>query len=259
MTPLHAGETCLLLDQQGRKFLLLLDEHKEFSTHRGTIPHASIIGLDEGGRVATPGGAEYVVLRPRREDYVLKMKRGPQVVYPKDVGPILVHGDIRPGHRVLEAGTGSGALTLALIDAVGPTGEVISLDRRQDHADFARRSIVRWFGDVPTNLHLRVGEVEEAVGEVAPDRVVLDSPEPWHTIVRGADTLPGGAVVIAYVPSVGQVEQTHSAFEEHRYVDIEAREILSRDWHVEGRSVRPSHRMVGHTGFLINARATGPR
>lgn len=257
MGPLQAGEQCLLIDAEGRKFLLTLGPEKEFSTHRGTIPHVDIIGTPEGSRVATPSGAPYVVLRPRREDYVLKMKRGPQVVYPKDVGPILVHGDIRPGHRVLEAGTGSGALTLALVDAVGPDGEVISYDRRDDHADFARRSITRWFGDLPANLSLRIGEVEQAVAEVAADRVVLDLPEPWHTIEQGARTLPGGAVVIAYVPSVGQLDQTHRAFADHGYVDIEAREVLSRDWHIDGRAVRPSHRMVGHTGFLINGRATG--
>jgi tRNA (adenine57-N1/adenine58-N1)-methyltransferase catalytic subunit len=254
MSPFAAGEACLLIDDEGRKFLLDLDPSRGFSTHRGSLPHTDIIGAPEGTRVVTGSGAGYVALRPRREDFVLKMKRGPQVVYPKDVGPILVHGDIRPGQTVLEAGTGSGSLTLALVDAVGERGRVVSVDRRDDHLRFATTTITRWFGGIPDNLELRAGDVEDVIAEVAPDRVVLDLPEPWHAIAAGAGSLTGGAVVVAYVPTVPQLEQTHHALTGHGFVDVTALEVWFREWHVEGRSVRPSHQMVGHTGFLVLGR-----
>lgn len=253
MGPFAAGDPCLLIDDRGRKFLLDLAPDREFSTHQGSIPHGDIIGVAEGTTLLTTKGAAHVAVRPRYEDYVLKMKRGAQVVYPKDVGPILVHGDIRPGSTVVEAGTGSGALTIALVQAVGPEGRVVSVERREDHHEFAARTIARWFGQVPATLDLRLGEVEAVVEEVRPDRLVLDLPEPWHALGVGADCLPGGAVAVAYVPTIPQVQQTVAAMEE-RFVDVVAREVLAREWHVSGRSVRPDHQMVGHTGFIVSGR-----
>lgn len=255
--PFVEGEPCLLIDDRGRKFLLDLGAGREFSTHQGSIPHATIIGADEGTTHTTNTGAVYIALRPRYEDFVLKMKRGAQVVYPKDVGPILIHGDVRPGSIVLEAGTGSGALTIALASAVGPTGRVVSLERRDDHHTHAAQTIERWFGSVPDWLDLRVGDVEDVLGEVAPDRLVLDVPEPWHAIERAPDAMAGGAVVVAYVPTIPQVQRTVEAMED-RFTDVVTREVLVREWNVAGRSVRPDHQMVGHTGFIVSGRLTTP-
>ena len=180
------------------------------------------------------------------------MKRGAQVVYPKDLGPIVVFGDIAPGMTVLEAGTGSGALTLGLSRAVGPTGRVISVEKRDDHASHARKTIQRWYGEFPDNVELRSGDVADHVADVAPERIVLDVPEPWHTITAAADHQPAGGVLTAYVPTVPQVERTvDAARETRRFAEIEVKEFLFRDWNIDGRSVRPEHSMVGHTGFLV--------
>lgn len=259
MKALHAGELCLMLDAKDRRYLLELKEGGRFSSHHGVIPHEDLIGLDDGSTVQAPNGSSFTVLRPRMTDYVLKMRRGPQVVYPKDMGPIIVHGDIGPGMTVVEAGTGSGALTIALLRAVGPTGRVVSVDRRDDHARHGREAIARWSGGIPDGLDLRVADVEDVVAEVNPERLVLDLPEPWHALRVGADALPGGAVVVAYVPTTIQLQETVLAMRETgAYTDIDAFETMERSWHVGTRSVRPAHQMVGHTGFLIVARKIEP-
>ena len=209
----------------------------------------------DGSTFTTEAGGKFVMLRPRLTDYILKMKRGAQVVYPKDIGPILVFGDIGPGAVVLEAGTGSGALTMALVRAVGPTGRVVSIERREDHAAHARGTIERWFGEIPETLDLRIGAVEEHIAEVAPDRIVLDLPEPWHTAELAAEHLQPGGVFCSYVPTVPQMQQTVEAMRRsRRFLDITSFEAMLRTWNVEGRSVRPDHRMVGHTGFVTVAR-----
>ncbi|MDH5373305.1 MAG: SAM-dependent methyltransferase, partial [Acidimicrobiia bacterium] len=158
-----AGDQCLLIDGKKRRFLLRLKEGGAFHSHHGVIEHDVLIGAEDGTRVVSTGGAEFVVLRPRLSDYVLKMRRGAQVVYPKDLGPILVYADIAPGSVVVEAGTGSGALTLGLLRAVGPSGRVVSVERREDHADHAKQTINRWLGGVPENLDLRIGQVEDEI------------------------------------------------------------------------------------------------
>jgi tRNA (adenine57-N1/adenine58-N1)-methyltransferase len=253
--PLAAGENCLLLDAKGRYYLLRLTEDGEFHSHLGRLPHSHIIGVPEGGSVTSEKGSRLTVLRPRFFDYVLKMKRGAQVVYPKDIGPILIYGDIGPGCRVLEAGTGSGALTMALVRAVGPEGHVVSVERREDHAGHARRSVERFFGELPPNLDLRVGEVEEVVIEVRPDRLVLDLPQPWDVVEAAVEGLEGGGVFCAYVPTVPQMQQTVEALKASgSFVDFVSFETILRTWNVEGRSVRPDHRMVAHTGFITVAR-----
>ena len=173
--PLAPGDDCLLIDAKGRYYLIRLTEGGDFHSHLGRLSHADIIGVQEGSSVRSEKGSPLVVLRPRFFDYVLKMKRGAQVVYPKDIGPILVYADIAPGSLVLEAGTGSGALTMALIRAVGPEGRVVSVERREDHALHARQAIERFFGRLPANLDLRIGSVEDLVAEVQPERIVLGS------------------------------------------------------------------------------------
>lgn len=256
MTAFAEGEPCLLIDRQGRRFLLKLATDRIFSTHAGTIPHASIIGADEGQMFQSSFGSRYVAFRPRLADFIVKMKRGAQVVYPKDIGPILVHGDIAAGMTVVEAGTGSGALTLALARAVGATGRVVTVDRRDDHLAIARSTFDEWFGGkVPEHIEIRAGEVEDAILEIRPERVVLDVPEPWTVIEAVGESLPGGAVVTCYIPTVLQIQATVNAMRSSGiFSDVSAFEVLHREWHVQGRSVRPTHEMVAHTGFIVTGR-----
>ncbi len=257
--PLAAGEPCLLVDGRGRHYLLHLRDDGRFQFHGGTLAHAEIIGVVEGTALYSSSGHRLVPLRPRLADYVLAMRRGPQVVYPKDMGAILVYADVAPGDVVLEAGTGSGALTMALVRAVGPQGRVVSVERREDHAKHARKSLERFFGELPDSLDLRVGEVEDFVAEVTPDRVVLDVPEPWHALEAAGEHLRAGGTFTAYVPTVPQVQQLREALRAtRRFIEATTFEMLMREWAVEGRSVRPEHQMVGHTGFVTVARRVQP-
>jgi len=249
------GDHCLLVDLKGRRYLLTLREGGEFHSHLGLIPHSDLIGLQEASLVSTGSGSKLLAVRPRYVDYVLKMRRGAQVVYPKDVGPILIYGDIKPGSIVLEAGTGSGALTIALVRAVGPSGRVVSVELREDHAAHARRTVEQFFGEIPSTLDLRIGEVEVEAGTVPADRVVLDLPEPWH--MAGVGNMEPGGVFTAYLPTVPQVQTLVETMRDlGTFALIEVFETLHRTWKVEGRSVRPDHRMVGHTGFVVVGRRT---
>jgi len=257
---LAEGDPALLIDSKGRHFLLKLETGRTFQYHQGSVPHDDLIGAGDGSWIESSTGSALLLLRPRLADFILKMKRAAQVVYPKDLGPILIYADIGPGMTVLEAGTGSGALTLALSRAVGPTGRVVSVEVRDDHAAHARKALERWYGEMPENLDLRPGDVAEIVEEVAPDRIVLDMPEPWHTVESAAAHQPSGGVLCAYLPTVPQVQTTvERARELNVFAEIEVKEFLFRDWNIEGRSVRPDHNMVGHTGFLTFMRKTDPR
>jgi tRNA (adenine57-N1/adenine58-N1)-methyltransferase len=254
---LEAGDPALLIDSRGRHFLLKLEPDRVFQYHEGQVPHNELIGAEDGTWVTSSTGGRLLLLRPRLADYILKMKRSAQVVYPKDLGPILVFADIGPGMTVLEAGTGSGALTLGLSRAVGPSGRVISVELRDDHAAHARKAIERWYGEIPENLELRVGEVAEAVAEVMPERIVLDLPEPWAVLAAAAEHQPNGGVFSAYLPTVPQLQTlVETARELGAFAEIEVKEFLFRDWNVAGRSVRPEHNMIGHTGFLVFMRKT---
>lgn len=253
--PLAPGENALLIDLKGRRYLIRLQPGGQFHYHQGFVSHDEMIGREQGFRLQSSGGGSLLVLRPRLADFVLKMPRGATVVYPKDMGPIAVYADLGPGMTVLEAGTGSGALTLALLRFVGPSGRVISIERRDDHAGHAHKIIERWLGRVPANLDLRIGDVEDAIAEIAPERIILDLPEPWHSVRVAAEHQPGGGVLCAYLPTVPQIQTLTDAMRESgAYEEIEIFETLFRTWTVEGRSVRPDHRMVGHTGFLIVGR-----
>ncbi len=254
-TPFEASDACLLFDVKGRRYLIDLIPGRDFHSHRGALPHDDIIGALEGASLETTNGTFLTALRPRLADYVLKMSRGATVLYPKDAAALIVWADIGPGMTVLEAGTGSGGLTMVLARAVGPTGRVVSIERRADHAKLARKRIAGFFGAVPEWLDLQVGEVGEAVEAVAPDRIVLDVPDPWETVGAAAEHLPGGGVFACYVPNVPQVEQVRSAIDEAgQFIETATFEVMMRDWSVSGRSVRPSHRMVGHTGFITVTR-----
>jgi tRNA (adenine57-N1/adenine58-N1)-methyltransferase catalytic subunit len=255
--PLRAGERIVLLDGRGRRFLLRLEAGATFHFHGGALPHDLVIGSEEGTTVHTTTGASLVCFRPRLADFVLKMARGAQVIYPKDLGAILVYADVFPGARVLEAGTGSGALTLALCRAVGPEGRVVSYEVRQEFHDVARQNAEDFFGKVPAWLDLRLGDVRDAAspGEMF-HRVLLDLPEPWTVLPAIGGMLFPGGVACTYLPTTGQVQQAVEALQGNGFAEVETFEILMRTWHVEPRSVRPDHRMVAHTGFVTVARKT---
>lgn len=255
--PFRHGDLCLLIDTRGRRYLIDLDDVGEFQYHAGTLPHRAIIGGPAGAVLRSSAGARLVAVRPRLADYILRMRRGPQVVYPKDLGPIVHWGDVGPGMTVLEAGTGSGALAMALVRAVGTTGRVISVDRRAEHTKHAREVIVRYFGEMPPTLELQTAEVEEVIEEVHPERLVLDLPEPWHAVAAATRGMTDDGVLTAYVPTVPQVQQLRDELRRsRRFTGTSTFEILQRDWVAEGRSVRPAHQMIGHTGFITVARRT---
>lgn len=249
------GERVLLIDQRDRTYLLTLQVGGTYHTHSGTLAHDELIGADEGTRLETSRGMVLVAFRPRFADFVLKMPRGAQVVYPKDIGPILMYADIFPGALVLEAGTGSGALTIALCRAVGGAGRVVSYELRDEHRDKAAANIEAFFGSMPDSVDLRRGDVVEVpiTGERY-DRVVLDMPEPWAPLGVLAEVVAPGGVVCAYLPTVMQVQQLVLALPANGFQHVETFETLRRGWHVTERSVRPDHRMVGHTGFITIAR-----
>jgi len=253
----EAGEVCLLLDARSRTYLVDLVAGGRFQYHAGGVEHDDIIGNPPGVVLRTTSAARLVALRPRLADYVLRMKRGPQVIYPKDLGPIIHWGDIGPGMTVVEAGTGSGALTLALLRAVGPTGKVVSVERRPAHARHAVAAITRFLGELPSTLELRDGDVEDMIIDVAPDRVVLDLPEPWHAVEAAAEGLADDGVLTSFLPTVPQVQRIRDALRRTgRFAAPSTFEVLHRDWAADGRSVRPSHQMVGHTGFITIASKT---
>lgn len=258
--PLAApGDLVQILDHEGRYFLLRLASGGRLETHRGVLAHDSLIGQPFGSKVHTHLGKPFYLFTPSIHDLVVEAKRQSQILFPKDIGIILMQLNVGPGMTVLEAGTGSGALTLALLRFVGPTGRVISVERRDDHAAHARKTITRWLGAIPEHLDLRIGEVEDVIAEVRPERLVLDLPEPWHAVAVAAEHQPGGGILCAYLPTVPQLQTLTDAMRETgRYDQIEISETLFRTWTVEGRSVRPDHRMVGHTGFLVVARKVNP-
>ncbi|MDQ4005659.1 MAG: tRNA (adenine-N1)-methyltransferase [Actinomycetota bacterium] len=253
-----AGERVLLLDERGRRYMIRLDTGATFHFHGGALPHDLVIGSEEGTTVHTTTGASLRCFRPRLADFVLKMERGAQVIYPKDLGSILVYADMFPGARVLEAGTGSGALTLALCRAVGPEGGVVSYERREEFHDVARRNAEEFFGKVPAWLDLRLGDVREIAGsDERFHRAVLDMPEPGAVLQETAAALLPGGLICGYLPTTGQVQELVAALDERGFGEIETFEVLHRTWHVAPRSVRPDHRMIAHTGFITVARKIG--
>jgi tRNA (adenine57-N1/adenine58-N1)-methyltransferase catalytic subunit len=258
--PFEPGEKALLMDGKGRRYLIRLQQGATFHFHGGSVQHDALIGSSEGVEIRATSGARLVALRPTLADFVLKMPRGAQVLYPKDIGAILVHADVAPGSRVLEAGTGSGALTMALARAAGPDGCVISYDSREDHHATAARNVDMFFGARPTWLDLRLGDVR-AVAATIPvtgtprfDRVILDLPEPWAVLPEMTHALRPGGILCCYLPTTNQTREAVLAMQRSDYLQVDTFEVLVRHWHVTDRSVRPDHRMVAHTGFITTGR-----
>lgn len=251
------GERALLVDGRGRRYLLTLATGARSHLHLGFVEHDALIGAPQGIRVRSSAGATLLAFRPTLADYVLKMRRGAQVVYPKDLALILVHADVYAGARILEAGAGSGALTLALARAVGDAGRVISYEIRPDHLARAQANIEDWYesgGAKPDNVELRLGDVFDGVPETDLDRIVLDLPEPWRAMDKTTSSLSPGGILCCYLPTVPQVWQTVEAMRAQGFSLLTTLEGLVRTWNVEGQSVRPDHRMVAHTGFIVTGR-----
>jgi tRNA (adenine57-N1/adenine58-N1)-methyltransferase len=258
--PFAPGDLVQLTDPKGRQNLVVLQPGKSFHTHRGSLAHDDLIGCQEGSVVRSSGGTPYVALRPLLADFTIAMTRGAAVVYPKDAAQIIAMADIFPGARVLEAGAGSGALSCWLLRAVGEAGLLVSYERRDDFADIARQNVERFFGGPHPAWQLRAGDLAglaAATGEADDpfDRVVLDLVAPWEYADTSARALIPGGVICCYVSTVTQLSRTVEAIREQGSFDEPAAwESLTRGWHVDGLAVRPDHRMIAHTGFLVTAR-----
>jgi tRNA (adenine57-N1/adenine58-N1)-methyltransferase len=251
--PLQENDAVLFIDRKGRRYLKTLRAGRMI-TIRGEIAAEALFGLDDGSRVRLSSGENFLVLRPTYADLVPHLPRTAQVIYPKDTGPLLIWGDVYPGATVIEGGVGAGALTIALLRAVGPHGRVISYEIREDFAALARRNIAAYFGEAP-NWTLNLRDLYTGFDESGVDRLFLDLPEPGRAVELVARALRPGGVFVAYVPTALQLKDTVETLQ-HRvdFAEIESFETLMRHWHVKGMSVRPVHRMIAHSAFIIVAR-----
>jgi tRNA (adenine57-N1/adenine58-N1)-methyltransferase catalytic subunit len=256
--PFAKGDRVQITDPKGRHHTVVLEPGRQFHTHKGALEHDALIGRPEGVVVTSTGGTPYLAVRPLLADFVLAMPRGATVVYPKDAAQIVAYADVFPGARVLEAGAGSGALSCSLLRAVGDTGRVHAYERRADFAAIALRNVETFFGGPHPAYSITVGDLVDAtVRDV--DRVVLDMLAPWEVLDTVSAALVPGGVVCAYVATTTQLARTVEALREHgTFAEPAAWESMMRDWHVEGLAVRPGHRMIGHTGFLVTARRLAP-
>ncbi len=254
-----AGDRVQLTDQKGKIYSITITPGKEWHTHKGWIVHDDLIGLPEGSVVSTSAGLKFTAFIPLLTDYVLSMPRGATIVYPKDAALIVGFADIFPGARVLEAGVGSGALTLSLLRAVGSTGSVHSVERREEFAANATSNIENYFGGRPANWSLAIGSVQEQKFDHEFDRVILDMLAPWECVEMAAKVLRPGGVFMAYVATTTQLSATAEALKDDgHFTEPESFESMVRGWHHEGLAVRPQQRMIGHTGFLIFSRRMAP-
>src|SRR3954447_9068552 len=245
--PFQVGDQVQLTDPKGRHHTFTLEAGKAFHTHKGSFQHDALIGAPEGTVVRCTGNTDYLALRPLLPDFVLSMPRGAAVIYPKDAGQILAMADIFAGARVVEAGVGSGALSMSLLRAVGDSGRLSSYERRSDFADIALANVERFFGGPHPAWTVTVGDLQDALVEVDVDRVVLDMLAPWETLDAVAKALRPGGLVCCYVATTTQLSTTVEALRSHGcFTEPQSWESMVRGWHVEGLAVRPQHRMVGH-------------
>ena len=250
----RAGEKALFIDSKKRRYLVTLNEIGEFHSHAGYVPHSLIIGSRPGSTVESTKGARYIVVRPTLEDFVVEMPRGAQVIYPKDLAPICMIGDIHPGVRVYETGIGSGALSMTMLRW---GAHITGVELREDFMNRARANVSSFLGDEAMSRYdVRIGNSYEETPEGEFDRVVLDLPEPWQVVPHAEKVLTTGGLLVAYTPSITQAVQTREVLDK-KWVDQRTLEVLHRTWHIEGMSVRPDHRMVAHTAFLTVARFVG--
>ena len=258
MPPLAAGETIMLVDRRDKRYPVRLQPGATFHFHGGHVAHDALIGADEGIEVDSSRGYRLVAYRPRLLDHVMQMPRATAIIYPKDIAAILLWADIYPGATVFESGVGSGALTTALLRAVGAQGRVIAYEQRAAFIERARANVEAFLGPCP-NLVIHERDTYQGIDERDLDRVLLDLPEPWQVVPAAAEALRPGGFLCAYTPSTTQVQTTVQALRAHGFGDVETIETLYRPWHVQGQSVRPVQQMVGHTGFLTFARRlSGP-
>lgn len=252
-----------LTGPKGRLHTITLRAGGELHTHHGVLKHEDLVGVPDGSVVSGNNGHEYLALRPLLRDFVMSMPRGAAIVYPKDAAQIVADADIFPGAVVVEAGVGSGALSLWLLRAVGESGTLVSFERREDFADVARANVATFLGDTPRNWRVVIGDLTQAlpdtVSEASVDRVVLDMLAPWECLDVVADALTPGGVVLCYVATATQLSRAAEFIRgTGLFTDPQASETMVRGWHVEGLAVRPDHRMVAHTGFLLTARRLAP-
>jgi tRNA (adenine57-N1/adenine58-N1)-methyltransferase catalytic subunit len=253
--PFQVGDQVQLTDPKGRHHTFTLEAGKSFHTHKGAFPHDELIGAPEGSVVRTTGNVAYLALRPLLPDYVLSMPRGAAVVYPKDAGQVLAMADIFPGARVVEAGVGSGSLSTFLLRAVGDHGMLHSYERRVGFAEIAKQNVERYFGAEHPAWRLTVGDLQDHLCDTGVDRVILDMLAPWECLEAVSKALVPGGILCSYVATTTQLARTVEAIREHgTFNEPSAWETMVRNWHVEGLAVRPDHRMIGHTGFLLTAR-----
>lgn len=247
-----AGDKVLLIDGKERRYLITLTEGGEFHSHTGVIPHQELIGAPEGSKFRSSRGSTFVAFRPTLSDFVLKMPRGAQVIYPKDLGPLLLLADITPGVRVLESGVGSGALSMAMLRA---GADIVGYELRDEFASRATANVRTFLGDdASSRYRVELRNCYDGIDEPELDRVVLDLPEPWQVVKHAERALTPGGILVAYTPTIVQAAHLRETLEESRFTLAETLEVLQRSWHIEGQSVRPDHRMVAHTGFLTAAR-----
>jgi tRNA (adenine57-N1/adenine58-N1)-methyltransferase len=253
------GDRVQLTDAKGKLYSITLAQGSEWHTHKGMLKHDELVGLPEGSIVATNQDLKFQAFRPLLADYVLSMPRGATIVYPKDAAMILGVADIKPGIRVLEAGVGSGALSISLLRAIGEGGVLHSVEIREDFAEISEKNVTSYFGGKPANWNLTIGALQDQSYETEFDRVILDMLSPWECLDVASKALVPGGVFMAYVATTTQLSKIAEAIKESgNFTEPESSESIVRGWHHEGLAVRPQHRMIGHTGFLIFARRMAP-